>query len=274
MLRRSQQFLETGTVLSWAMKKNFGFAAIGGDENNKIFIHSSAIVKPHNSRPLHTLRRGVAIQFDITKDDQGRVTAKNVTGPNGQTLSTRDEIPPTTVDIRSLRSRLVSDNAEEDDSRHGQAIKGIVQSLSTISQLQSRTANMNLNLFRLLDAMAEKEGIKSILAGDEYTEAKNKVMVNVIREADERRAKRAKGEPVEDDEGEEEDDEHVAADADPEEEKKSKKSPAKKAAAEKEKATVAATDKKDDDFHSADDLLDLMEDDEAEKKPKSKKGKK
>lgn len=205
MLRRSISLLETGFVAGWGKGKPFGFISLEGQEDKRIFVHQSAIIQASGQRPIQNIRRGVKVQFDITKDSEGRDCAKNVTSVGGSTLSRRDEIPTTTVDVRSLRDRLVD---EEDDSRHAAALRGIVQSINTISTMQRRTDTVNRNILRLMNAILEKEGLKEIPSGEKYVELKQKVLANVIQDAEERKAlreaRKAKGEASDDDDDDEE----------------------------------------------------------------------
>lgn len=203
MLRRSFSLLETGVVTSWGKGKSFGF--ITAEDNTNLFIHQRSIIQASGQRPIQNLRRGTKVQFDITKDAEGRATVKNVTAIGGTTLDRRSEMPSTTVDVRSLRNRLVD---EDDDSRHAAALRGIVSSIKTINSMQRSTERINRNILRLFNAIAEKEGLTEVASGDAYTAAKEKVLVNVLKEAAERRAirdaKRAKGEATDDDEDDDE----------------------------------------------------------------------
>eukprot|EP01012_Entosiphon_sulcatum_P046684 TRINITY_DN628_c0_g1_i1.p1 TRINITY_DN628_c0_g1~~TRINITY_DN628_c0_g1_i1.p1 ORF type:complete len:149 (-),score=4.17 TRINITY_DN628_c0_g1_i1:153-575(-) len=67
----------TGVVKRWT-EKGFGFIT-PDDGGEDVFVHQSAI----HSEGYRSLAEGEAVEFEVTKDENGRAKAANVTGPNG-----------------------------------------------------------------------------------------------------------------------------------------------------------------------------------------------
>jgi len=67
-----------GTVKWFDAKKGFGFLC-PNDGTNDVFVHHSAIY----SQGFRTLGDGEEVEFEIFEEENGRLKAFNVTGPEG-----------------------------------------------------------------------------------------------------------------------------------------------------------------------------------------------
>merc|ERR1711865_311203 len=72
---------QTGKVKWFDPKKGFGFVTPdqGGED---VFVHQSQI----KSEGFRTLSENMEIEFDIERDQNGKLSAKNVTGPQGASI--------------------------------------------------------------------------------------------------------------------------------------------------------------------------------------------
>merc|ERR1711965_407545 len=75
---------QTGKVKWFDPKKGFGFVTPnqGGED---VFVHQSQI----KSGGFRTLSEDMEIEFDIERDQNGKLSAKNVTGPGGAAIAPR-----------------------------------------------------------------------------------------------------------------------------------------------------------------------------------------
>merc|ERR1712216_500326 len=75
---------QSGKVKWFDPKKGFGFVTPnqGGED---VFVHQSQI----KSEGFRTLSEDMEIEFDIERDQNGKLSAKNVTGPGGAAIVPR-----------------------------------------------------------------------------------------------------------------------------------------------------------------------------------------
>mmetsp|Transcript_27994 Transcript_27994/g.57474 ORF Transcript_27994/g.57474 Transcript_27994/m.57474 type:complete len:125 (+) Transcript_27994:47-421(+) len=74
----SDDNLHTGTVKWFDQIKGFGFL-VPDDGSADVFCHQTSIYKDG----FRSLAEGEPVEFKVTTNDQGRLAAKDVTGPNG-----------------------------------------------------------------------------------------------------------------------------------------------------------------------------------------------
>lgn len=74
----SSEELSTGTVKWFDQIKGFGFL-IPDDGSADVFVHQTSIYKDG----FRSLAEGEPVEFKTSTGDNGRLQAKDVTGPNG-----------------------------------------------------------------------------------------------------------------------------------------------------------------------------------------------
>ena len=70
--------LKTGTVKWFNTQKGFGFI-VPADGTSDVFVHQTAII----SDGFRSLADGEEVEFKVVEDNNGRVKAVDVTGPEG-----------------------------------------------------------------------------------------------------------------------------------------------------------------------------------------------
>jgi cold shock CspA family protein len=75
---------EIGTVKWYDDDKGFGF--ITSLSNLDYFVHHSGIIGADNQEFKALLIEGEQVEFAIEEDDEGKPFAKDVSGPNGETM--------------------------------------------------------------------------------------------------------------------------------------------------------------------------------------------
>jgi cold shock CspA family protein len=99
----------TGVCKWFDWKKGFGFIQTDGDggESQEVFVHQSAI----KLDGFRSLAEGERVEFAITHDDDGKLQATHVTGPDGSAV--RGGHHPNRVQYRQvgLTSDLVTSGA-------------------------------------------------------------------------------------------------------------------------------------------------------------------
>ena len=68
---------QSGKVL-WFNEKGFGFIT-PSDGGKDVFVHQSAI----QAEGFRSLGEGMEVEFEVVQGDNGKLSAKNVTGPGG-----------------------------------------------------------------------------------------------------------------------------------------------------------------------------------------------
>ena len=69
---------QSGTVLWFKTDKGFGFIT-PSDGGKDVFVHQSAI----QAEGFRSLGEGMEVEFEVAQGDNGKLSAKNVTGPGG-----------------------------------------------------------------------------------------------------------------------------------------------------------------------------------------------
>ena len=77
---------QCGKVL-WFNDKGFGFIS-PADGSKDVFVHQSAI----QAEGFRSLKEGQEVEYEVVQEDNGKMKAKNVTGPGGvKIVATRPE---------------------------------------------------------------------------------------------------------------------------------------------------------------------------------------
>ena len=69
---------QSGKVLWFKTDKGFGFIT-PSDGGKDVFVHQSAI----QAEGFRSLGEGMEVEFEVVQGDNGKLSAKNVTGPGG-----------------------------------------------------------------------------------------------------------------------------------------------------------------------------------------------
>lgn len=78
---------QTGKVLWFKQDKGFGFIT-PSDGGKDVFVHQSAI----QAEGFRSLAEGQEVEFEVAQGDNGKLSAKNVTGPGGaKIVATRSD---------------------------------------------------------------------------------------------------------------------------------------------------------------------------------------
>lgn len=104
----------TGTVKWFSNKKGFGFIAPTSDNsptNEEIFVHQTSIFSDGDYR---TLVEGSEVEFEIEKEDSGKLKAINVTSPGGAAIK-----PPNRERKRQPRKDNKDGNRNADSGDDG-----------------------------------------------------------------------------------------------------------------------------------------------------------
>lgn len=97
---------QTGKVLWFKQDKGFGFIT-PSDGGKDVFVHQSAI----QAEGFRSLAEGQEVEFEVAQGDNGKLSAKNVTGPGG-------------AKIVATRSDSQGEPRPEQRERHGSRERG------------------------------------------------------------------------------------------------------------------------------------------------------
>ena len=182
----SLQLLAFVRVRSWNEKKGFGIGlivdesgAVIGSEEETVLVHPTNFVKNPKGRTAASIRTRTIVQGDIG-EFKGKPVLENVTGRDGAPIAQQDAFIGTRVNDALMTKNLLSREGATAPrgARLDQTdflLKTIVDSMRRIDEDLMVCRNAHKKTIQLLSHIAEKQGVKQLIVGDEYIAAKDKI---------------------------------------------------------------------------------------------------
>eukprot|EP00658_Telonema_sp_P-2_P029008 TRINITY_DN22121_c0_g1_i1.p1 TRINITY_DN22121_c0_g1~~TRINITY_DN22121_c0_g1_i1.p1 ORF type:complete len:283 (+),score=114.99 TRINITY_DN22121_c0_g1_i1:130-978(+) len=190
-MRRGQAFASSLSLLafvrvrSWNENKSFGIGIVVDESGNvvgdeeTVLVHPSNFVKNPNGKTASGVRTKTIIQGDIG-EFKGKATLENITSRDGAPLHQLGGFVGTRVNDSLMTKNLLSREGATAPrgARLDQTdflLKTIVDSMRRIDEDLMVCRNAHKKTIQLLSHIAEKQGVKQLVVGDEYLAAKDKI---------------------------------------------------------------------------------------------------
>lgn len=191
-MRRGQAFASSLQLLafvrirSWNESKGFGIGLIVdesgnvlGNEEETVLVHPNNFVKNPKGRTASSVRSRTILQGDIG-EFKGKPVLENVTGRDGTPVVQQNSFVGTRVNESLMTKNLLSREGATAPigTRLDQTdflLKTIVDSMRRIDEDLMICRNAHKKTIHLLAHIAEKQGVKQLLVGDEYIASKVKI---------------------------------------------------------------------------------------------------